>query len=112
MYLLIGVDWVGFQSLTSNIYGRSTFFEYQMLVQSSTKAYSSLQAKQQPPQRRIQGGGGGGAPPLAEPGFYYRGGQLNGRDTPSRVPTGPANACWFLVQMPEAKNSSVLVLIY
>ena len=43
---------------------------------------------------------------LAEPGFYYRGGQLNGRDTPSRVPTGPANACWFLVQMPEAKSSS------
>ena len=46
------------------------------------------------------------ASPLAEPGFYYRGGQLNGRDTPSRVPTEPANACWFLGQMPEAKSFS------
>ena len=33
------------------------------------------------------------------------GGQLNGRNTPFRVPTGPANACWFLVQMPEAKKA-------
>ena len=48
---------------------------------------------------------GGGWNALAVPGFYYRGGQLNGRDIPSRVPTGPANACWFLVQMPEAKSS-------
>ena len=70
----------------------------------------------QVPYTKSGGGGGGGAVhfrshirkggALAEPGFYYRGGQLNGRDTPSRVPTGPANACWFLVQMPEAKSSS------
>ena len=26
MYLLIGVDWVGFQSLTSNIYGCSVCY--------------------------------------------------------------------------------------